>query len=665
MNDEKKNWKDNLRSKSDQNDNIKDYEKLNNLIKKSFSIISGSKEIIDNIKETFKNKTSDILNITKSINPFEYDQRKDLIIKENDGNKEKFYSGFSESLEKFSQLIIRKEPQSIDKKEDDNNEKRFYSGFLESLKENFFPPIVIGIKDSLEKGFVNAFNIINSSIEEIVGPEISKLMDFVKSILSSTVNIFKSVFSGFFNLSKNNVTEKIKDDVGKILNIFKRREKKEQIESPEKSIWQKIKDVILGPLLIIGVILGGIVSKFMIPFTILSKTIQALSKIKIVGKIFSTFSVFREILKPLDKLIDFAKQFGKIGKYFPTLFKKGFLLGFKAFTRFFQPIISVIQFIKGFISEEGTIIDKIKNGLMFVVKDLIELPARLVGWISDNILNFLGMEVSEGGTGALIIENVMSNFKGFLDLITNTFSSISNLIKKNKEPIVNTIIFLRGHFTDLFNLMKDIFSDIGNIIKNTLELVFNIFTGGDWITPLTNIGNILLDTWGKIFNFFKEKIIGAFDFLIEDFVKPLLEKIGFNEKIDNIKNSIKNTVNSFLGIFDSIKNYFINIKNEIIDWFKNSKIGHFLLKDDELNNIDQLYNPIIGSTSIDEKDQDVEKIEKEKREKELRLQAEREKRESKQKTLNHIVSNSGNIYNNNYNIKGTNEISIISHAFNY
>lgn len=154
-------------------------------------------------------------------------------------------------------------------------------------------------------------------------------------------------------------------------------------------------------MLIIGVILGGIVSKFMIPFTILSKTIQALSKIKIVGKIFSTFSVFREILKPLDKLIDFAKQFGKIGKYFPTLFKKGFLLGFKAFTRFFQPIISVIQFIKGFISEEGTIIDKIKNGLMFVVKDLIELPARLVGWISDNILNFLGMEVSEGGTGLL------------------------------------------------------------------------------------------------------------------------------------------------------------------------------------------------------------------------------------------------------------------------
>jgi hypothetical protein len=507
--------------------------------------------------------------------------------------------------------------------------------------------------------------IINSSISEVVGPEIDKLIDITKSMLSPITNMFKNFFVGFLNLSKDDPAEGIKKDVSKILSIFKKQEKRDQLVKPEKSLWKKIMDVLLGPLFIIGVILGGIASKLMIPFAILSKTVQILSKMKIIGKFLNMFKFFGKMLKPLDKLMDFVRWFSKIGKYFPVLFKKGFLLGFKAFAKFFQPIISLIQFIRGFVSEEGSLVDKIKNGLMFVVRDLIELPARFFGWIADWVMKTLGMKVPEGGTGNLIIDTVMNGFKDFMDWIQNTFESISTYLKENKEPIMAVLTGVWTYVKDLFTLMKDVFMGIIGIIKNSIEFVWALFTGDDWKTPLENIGNIIFETWDKIFTFIKDKIKIGFDLFIEKFIDPLLEKIGFQEKLDAIKNTVKSTVEKFLNIFESIKNYFVNLKDDIVKWFQKSAIGRFLTKDSEIKSDGGMYNPIVGADPINEKNQDIKKIEEERRRRETQIQLERDKKISRQKASSHIVSNSGNVSTNNYNIKGSDEITARILAFNY
>ena len=62
---------------------------------------------------------------------------------------------------------------------------------------------------------------------------------------------------------------------------------------------------------------------------------------------------------------------------------QGLKLGFKVFGWPLTILLGVIDFIRGFVSTEGTMAEKIKGGLVKVVDGLIGLPVKLFGWIAD------------------------------------------------------------------------------------------------------------------------------------------------------------------------------------------------------------------------------------------------------------------------------------------
>lgn len=126
-----------------------------------------------------------------------------------------------------------------------------------------------------------------------------------------------------------------------------------------------------------------------------------------VSKIFNVFKfiggMFGRVFSPIKKAGDlittvfksitgiFGKVFGVIGRagrflsQMPVIssFVSGFVKGFKKLFLPLQVIMSVIDFIQGFMGNEGTFVDKIKAGLMRVVHDFIELPVKLLGGIAD------------------------------------------------------------------------------------------------------------------------------------------------------------------------------------------------------------------------------------------------------------------------------------------
>ncbi|HSH50597.1 MAG TPA: hypothetical protein VK982_02635, partial [Bacteroidales bacterium] len=99
-------------------------------------------------------------------------------------------------------------------------------------------------------------------------------------------------------------------------------------------------------------------------------------------------------------------------------------------------LMGLIDFVKGFKSEQGNIIEKIYGGLKEAFLGLFELPIMAIGWITDKILGMFGVEI-EGGI-AKKIEDVIGFF---FDTVGNFFGGILDLIKEwgSKIPFIGNI----------------------------------------------------------------------------------------------------------------------------------------------------------------------------------------------------------------------------------
>lgn len=172
------------------------------------------------------------------------------------------------------------------------------------------------------------------------------------------------------------------------------------------------------------------------------------------------------------KLIAFKlfSTFGKLGKFFARLEKfpllgkviKGLKFGFRWLGLPLTILLSVIDFIKAFTEEQGTLWEKIKEGLFAVFAGFIELPVQFIGFLIEKVAGLFGVELED--ISKKMMDGLKTGFMFLLDLpikismvIKEAVTNVIQEIKSWKDPLMNAIspIILGVHnfFVEFWNSM--------------------------------------------------------------------------------------------------------------------------------------------------------------------------------------------------------------------
>lgn len=344
------------------------------------------------------------------------------------------------------------------------------------------------IKEAIKRGFTDSQQAITRHTTEIVGQELGSAFEDVKKITGAAFSPFKSAFASLTGRDKD--TPKVDKERNNLLqemvDYFHEQEKaRGRMFDPKekKSPWYAI-------LIGVGALVGAIAGQILLPFTLL---FQALMKIKpiaraidsigdffkniirlakirllrserIVGFFLKVTNWFKKIIGPFRNIFVFAERFG-----FGTLFS-AFKTGFKFLAWPLQILLSAIDFIKGFIAAEGTLLDRIKGGMWGVIEGFVDLPVKLFGWLADWVLRQFGIEI-EGGVGP----KIMQGLRFIFDLLFKFYYvTIPNLIK---EWIGKSIGFIGDRLSQLggFEFFKDTFDKAKAVFKTIIDSYVNLF----------------------------------------------------------------------------------------------------------------------------------------------------------------------------------------------
>ena len=441
--------------------------------------------------------------------------------------------------------------------------------------------LISGILGMIAAKIMMPYTLLKKAIS-ILG-KIDILKDISKYFKNIGLNFVDSLKNGFRSIDKyfNNFFTRMKDG----------------ILSTGKNVISNMKTSIIKSFSFVKM---SFLSKMMDIKTFLSK--WKIGKF-LAEKTGTVFKVFSKMFSGVSKFTSgffriFSKSFFEVGKVILKSFKliKGlipgrligaFKFGFKIFGKFIQPILSLIDFIRGFIKTEGNILDKIQGGLSYVIKGLVELPIRLVGWIVDSVLKWLDIEPPKGGTGKIILDTVMKGadiivntimfpLKYIIGFIKSNKKGISDLFKNFGNVIGNFFKFIKnffiGDFSKAFDNILDVIKNSFKFIKTWLGLVLNFFGIDKIIKWSIDIRDNSIKFVSNSINWFIDKIKGVFSF-IENLIKeskkkyidPILEKIGFKEIINNIQDKIKSIINTITSIWDNIKNFLEEKKQQFLN----------------------------------------------------------------------------------------------------
>lgn len=306
----------------------------------------------------------------------------------------------------------------------------------------------------LRQGFSDFFSKLKSTMMEILGP-LGEYLTMAKNMIVGTGKFFLNIFS-----KTKDPTVKV---LSKIFGFLKKSRREDKTEEAKEELmgkkkggkggWTKlIMSMLLGALFVIGAIIGGLARKIVLPFQILWSLLKVLriptllTKIPIIGKFFVW-------LKTLN-LESLRKAPGIVGKFFRFFTGKGgfivklkdlitkipifgkmiakvgsgFLRGFKMLGWPLTIILGLIDFIKGFISTEGDLIDKIIGGIKGAVMGFIEMPVRILGWIVEKVMKLFGVEIDGGAFANKILGAIGDFFDGIRDNIGSIFSWVKNML---------------------------------------------------------------------------------------------------------------------------------------------------------------------------------------------------------------------------------------------
>lgn len=373
------------------------------------------------------------------------------------------------------------------------------------------------------------FGAVVGHVKEVLGPIVA-VYDAAKATLSSAFDFVKGTILSFGE--KPSKAEKKTHGFLKTISDFAKKsiaQMKGEFaaglgdKDKKKSGWMTM------ALIVIGAIIGGIVSAILKPFVLLGKAVKAITGLfmkipkvsKAVGKVGKFFKSIGDT---------FAKVFGRVGKFFGSItaafaklpgvgkigsalkkvggfFKKvgkilmwiigkipgikplllGLKLGFKFLGWPIAILFAIIDFIRGFIKEFGTsgsIIESIKEGLRTAIMGFIELPIKLIGWMIDKVLGWFGVEGADSANKILDFINKAFDFifgivewywTTLIGIFKMVFGGIWDLMKPFIEKVWPEI---KGYVTFIFDGLKWIWSKLWGIVKIVLKR-FGFDMGGE------------------------------------------------------------------------------------------------------------------------------------------------------------------------------------------
>ena len=349
-----------------------------------------------------------------------------------------------------------------------NSIKMAFSGMSGSIKNFFSKKPIDDLKEEVKSGLENVGTVTGKHMSDIMGSTFMSVFDDLKSVAGSIWNMSKNAL-GFFTGNEEDETdsekatqeirdsideltsggkletyspdiqeafkflsENLGDDAEKtqdILSLLNENFEENQLARTKAALKDKQPKIKSTPLMMavmaLGVLIGAVVKSLIIPFELLY---QGLNKLMPIGKWLSdlgssllklpglkTFGKGGKGLEILGKISGFFKELPKRSKLIGN-FVKGFMKGFKILGWPLTILLGVIDFIKGFMTTEGSIIDKIKGGLIGAIKGFIEFPVKVIGWIADKILGLFGVEI-KGGAGNAMMKGLMWVVSKALDVI--------------------------------------------------------------------------------------------------------------------------------------------------------------------------------------------------------------------------------------------------------
>lgn len=337
--------------------------------------------------------------------------------------------------------------------------------------------------------------------------ELSSQMRTILAPIDAIIGPFKTIAKGMFGMAKAFFTgpteyeKTVAEYTKKLYEAFVNKDKRDKATTAEEKkrwieeqreklrnfhkkpaeLWDGLKRMIVKSLLFLvagfGLLLGAVIGKILLPFKVLLNMFRAIGGIALISPSIEKFVLFFKSLLPkflktfapvikfigdaitkvkgwfttvvtkLKSMSVFGKMFTKvfdfIGKYFGK-FLHFFKLGVARLAWPLQIVMSLFDFISGFMNTEGNILQKIIGGLENVVIKFLDLPIRAFGWLVEKVAGLFGYEVT--GVADTIISGIKSAFDWLKENIMPALGFIVDIVK----PII-------GFFIDKVKALFDVF----------------------------------------------------------------------------------------------------------------------------------------------------------------------------------------------------------------
>jgi len=339
------------------------------------------------------------------------------------------------------------------KKQDDQAKKMMgMAGSITGMFKGMTKTIGTGITNmyqSVSGHFMNFFNNMKSHFLGLFGEE-SEWFDILGSIKDS-VSGFVGWFAKGFSMIFRKTPSWAKDMNKTLQGMYALQIKQMKMDFTDATPAKKKGGG--GVWTLLGFILAGIAAGI---GAYLHRKLFILSKIIPIKKIKSLFTGivlrFTNIFEKLDDIpiIRKIKGYFRNIESIPVIGKlwRSIKFGFRWLGWPLTILMSVIDFIRGYKETEGSMFEKIKEGLWKAIEGFIELPVMFIGWVVEKIAGWFGVELT--GVG---------DYNGILDMIDPVKTFFKD-IKTLLEPIFTGFFnFFVGFWNATINWIESIIPD--------------------------------------------------------------------------------------------------------------------------------------------------------------------------------------------------------------
>lgn len=306
---------------------------------------------------------------------------------------------------------------------------------------------------------------VTGQISEVLG-ELGGVLGWVKDSFVSVFKFMKDSFMGFF--AKVPPADRRRNKLLQALVGFARRDEKRDLlgsGSDGKDGWG-----MLGALALIAAgVLGAFIGKILLPFKLIAKAFKLGPAFVAIKKFFMGFEFMAKFFKNLQKPFRFMRKIFVIAKKMFPFFRKAvgiFKWGFTKLAWPIQIIMSIFDFIDGFMKTEGNLADKVIAGVKNVFLKFLDLPVRLIGWVVEKVLGLFGVKT----------EGVADKIMGWIGKIIELFTAFW-------RPLIG---FFEGFFSTEGSFIDKIKGGLGGFFEGMQDMlkVFDPIIA--WLKPLTD-----------------------------------------------------------------------------------------------------------------------------------------------------------------------------------